>query len=233
MATKSNKVSRKHKYLHLKKHKKTNKQNKITNEHKPIIIHVDGIPGSGKTYICSKITLPNSICVDNDDIVLYAKNYIDSLLGTSQKMPSTFNSVNKIIKKKVDEIIADNISKGIKIIIFVGVRFMVDTALNNANYKYFIRLNDLGTTFRRVFTRETEKIINKGDEIKKIINNSKIEEIKLDDMVHRITNLALPYPPEFLEYKKHYKRALGICKKNNYKIMTQEQIINEINQLSK
>ena len=50
-------------------------------------------------------------------------------------------------------------------------------------------------------------------------------------MVHRITNLALPYPPEFSEYKKHYKRALGIAKKNNYKVLTQDEIIKYINKL--
>jgi hypothetical protein len=37
-------VSRKHKYPQSKTHKKINKQNKIMNEQKPIIIHVDGIP---------------------------------------------------------------------------------------------------------------------------------------------------------------------------------------------
>ncbi len=194
-----------------------------------LIYHVDGIPGSGKTYICSKITLPNSVCVDNDDIVLYAKNYVDSLLGTSQEMPRTFNSVNKIIKRKVDEIIADSISKGIKIIIFVGVRFMVDTALNDATHKYFIRLDDLEYTFRRVLLRETEKIFENYEDIKKIINNTKLEASELDDMILRKCNLALNYPPEFSDYKGMYKYKLGICKKNNYKIMTQDQIINKIN----
>jgi len=205
----------------------------ISRNHKnqPVIIHIDGIPGSGKTYICSQITIPDSVCIDNDDIVLYAKNYVDSLIGTKDEMPRTFNSVNKIIKKKVDELIKEHTRNGKKIIIFVGVRFLVDTRLNDANLRYFIKLNDLGTTFRRVFTRETEKIVDKSNEIKKIINNPKIEEIELDDMVYRITNLALPYPPEFLEYKKHYKRALGIAKKNNYKVLTQDEIIKYINKL--
>jgi hypothetical protein len=146
-------------------------------------------------------------------------------------MPRTFNSVNKIIKTKVDELVKEHTRNGKKIIIFVGVRFLVDTRLNDANIRYFIKLNDLGTTFRRVFTRETEKIVDKSNEIKKIINNPKIEEIELDDMVNRITNLALPYPPEFSEYNKHYKRALGIAKKNNYKVLTQEEIIKAINKL--
>jgi len=201
------------------------------NGNKPIIIHVDGIPGSGKTYICSKITLPNSVCIDNDDIVLESKNYVDSLLGTKDEMPRTFNSVNKVIKRKVDNLISHHFQNGKKVIIFVGVRFMVDTELNNAKYRYFIKIHNLGNTFRRVFIRETDKIIENGKKIKALINNPKVEEIELDDMVNRITNLALTYPPEFEQYKKHYKRGLGIARKNNYKILSQEDIISKINKL--
>lgn len=201
------------------------------NGNKPIIIHIDGIPGSGKTYICSKITLPNSICIDNDDIVLEAKNYVDSLLGTKDEMPRTFNSVNKVIKKIVDNLISNHFQNGKKIIIFVGVRFMANTELDNAKYRYFIKINNLGSTFRRVFIRETDKIIANGKKIKALISNPKVEEIELDDMVNRITNLALPYPPEFNQYKKHYKRGLGIARKNNYKILYQEDIISKINKL--
>jgi len=201
------------------------------NGYKLIIIHIDGIPGSGKTYICSKITLPNSICIDNDDIVLEAKNYVDSLIGTKDEMPRTFNSVNKVIKKIVDNLISNHFKNGKKIIIFVGVRFIVNTQLNNAHYRYFIKINNLGSIFRRVFIRETDKIIANGQKIKALISNPKVEEIELDDMVNRITNLALPYPPEFEQYKKHYKRGLSIARKNNYKIFSQEDIISKINKL--
>ena len=129
--------------------------------------------------------------------------------------------------------IKENIAKGKKLIIFVGVRFMVDTALNNADYKYYIKLNDIGATFRRVFLRETEKIATNYEAIKKIITDPKIEEDALDDMVNRQCNLALPYPPEFDQYKKHYKRAMGVAKENNYKVMTQDDIIKDITQTEK
>jgi len=209
-------------YTHVKTH-----VNKLAAK----IIHIDGIPGAGKTYICSKITHNDAVCIDNDDILLYAKNYVDSLLGTDKEIPRTFKSLNKVIKKKVDELIKENIGKGKKVIIFVGVRFMVNTALDNADYRYFIKLNDLEATFRRVFLRETEKIATNYEAIKNIINNPKLEEIELDDMVNRQCNLALPYPPEFDQYKKHYKRAMGVAKENNYKVMTQDDIIKDINNL--
>ena len=204
---------------------KTKHTKKNTNQ-KPIIIHIDGIPGAGKSYICTKINSPKSVCIDNDDIVLDAKNYVDS-----SNMPRTFNSVNKVIKQKVNELIEKHIKDGKRIIIFVGVRFLVDTALNDADYKYFIKLSDLGATFRRVFMRETEKIEGNLSDIKKLINDPKIEADELDDMVQRKTNLALPYPPEFSQYKKHYKRGLDIAKKNNYKIATQDKIITRIQKI--
>ena len=218
------KHSSRSKIKHTKKLQQTANQN-------PIIIHIDGIPGAGKSYICTKINSPISVCIDNDDIVLEAKNHVDSLIGTNDEMPRTFNSVNKVIKQKVNELIEKHIKDGKRIIIFVGVRFLVDTALNDADYKYFIKLSDLGATFRRVFMRETEKIEGNLSDIKKLINDPKIEADELDDMVQRKTNLALPYPPEFSQYKKHYKRALNTAKKDNYKILTQDKIIEEINNL--
>jgi hypothetical protein len=203
-----------------KKSKRTTKLNltkKIKASNKkiePLIIHVDGLPGAGKTYICSQLTLPNSVCIDNDDIVLEAKNYVDSLLGTPKAMPRTFNSVNKVIKKKVAELIEYHTKNGKRVIIFVGVRFMTDTALNNAHHRYFIKLDDLEAVYRRVFMRETEKIVSNADKIKAILADTKLDPDELDDMIIRTTNLALNYPPEFGNYKSMYKLHLGIARKN-------------------
>ncbi len=36
-----------------------------------VIIHVDGVQGSGKSYICSK--LKNVVCIDTDDIMEQTK----------------------------------------------------------------------------------------------------------------------------------------------------------------
>ena len=218
--------TKKHNTRSISKIKHTKKNIKTIKYQKPIIIHIDGIPGAGKSYICTKINSPKSVCIDNDDIVLDAKNYVDS-----SNMPRTFKSLHKVIKQKINELIEKHVNDGKRIIIFVGVRFLVDTALNDANYRYFIKLSDLGATFRRVFMRETEKIESNLGDIKKLISDPKIEVDELDGMVHRKTNLALPYPPEFSQYKKHYKRGLGIAKKNNYKIASQDEIIARIQKI--
>jgi hypothetical protein len=212
-----------------KKHASSSKQSKKFG--KPIIIHIDGMPGAGKSYICTKITRADCVCIDTDDIVLYSKNYVDSLIGTSKAMPRTFNSLLKVQKKKVDELITKHTKNGIKIIIFVGVPFMTNTALNDANPRYFIKLDDIGAIYRRVFLRETDKIVRKYDKIKKSISEKKMEEEELDDMVLRATNLALNYPPEFTDYQKLYKHKLARARKNNYKIATQDEIIKAVNAL--
>ena len=48
-----------------------------------IIIHIDGVQGSGKSYICSKLN--NILCVDTDDIMKKAIQIIESSQQTNKK----------------------------------------------------------------------------------------------------------------------------------------------------
>lgn len=63
---------------------------------KKIIVHVDGVQGSGKSYICSKIK--NVLCVDTDDIMKNAIDIIEKSQKTNKKMPRTFNQIQKVKK---------------------------------------------------------------------------------------------------------------------------------------
>jgi len=210
---------------------KTGRKTKKQVGRSPLIIHVDGLPGAGKTYICSQLSSPSVVCLDNDDIVLYAKNRVDELLGTKDEMPRTFESVGIVIQQRVTELINKYTQAGKRVILFVGVRFMVNTELNHADHRYFIKLDNLRYTFRRVFLRETEKIVENANTIKALLNDPELEEEELDDMVLRTTNLALQYPPEFDDYKGMYEHKLQLAKKNNYKVMTQTQIIDSLHKL--
>jgi len=200
---------------------------------KPIIVHIEGVQGSGKSYICSKIESSKCVCIDIDDIDLEIKNYIDSLVGTKKEMPRNFESLGIVWKTRLDEIIDKHYKQGKKVIVIVGVKriYMKNTALDNATHKYFIKLNDIKSTYRRVFIRETDKILSNGDKIKAIINDSKIDEDEITDMIYRNTNLALPYPVEYDRYVENYKRELEKAKKHNYKVLTQDAIIKSINKL--
>lgn len=218
------KHSSKSKTKHTKKLKKTENQ-------KTIIIHIEGVQGSGKSYICSKIVSSKCLCIDIDDMDLEIKNYLDSLVGTSNEMPLNFDSLGKVWKDKLDELIIKEYNAGKKVIVIVGVKriYMKNTALDTAKYKYFIKLNDLKPIYRRVFIRETDKILNNGNKIKEIINDSKIDEEEIDDKIYRLTNLALPYPVNYERYENNYKRELEKATKAKYKILTQDEIIKTIN----
>ena len=54
-----------------------------------IIIHIDGVQGSGKSFICSKIK--NILCVDTDDIMKQSIKFIEDSQNTNKKYPRTFN----------------------------------------------------------------------------------------------------------------------------------------------
>ena len=208
---------------------KAKQTKKRASSKKPIIIHIDGVQGSGKSYVCSQIQSSKCICLDIDDIDLEVKNYVDS-----SSMPKTFNSLGKVWKKRLNEIISKNIKYGKTIIVIVGVKriYMKETALDTATYKYFIKLDDINTVYRRVFIRETEKILNNGDKIMEILNNKKIEEEELCDLIIRATNSALLYPVDYDRYVDNYKREMAKAKKTNYKIMSQDTIIKTINKLA-
>ena len=199
----------------------------------PILIHIEGVQGSGKSYICSKIVSSKCLCIDIDDMDLEIKNYLDSLVGTPNEMPLNFDSLGKVWKDKLEEKIALEYNAGKKIIVIVGVKriYMKNTTLDTARYKYFIKLNDLKTIYRRVFIRETNKILDNGDKIKAIINNPKIDENEIDDKVLRLTNLALPYPFDYEGYENNYKRELDKVKKAKYNILTQDKIIAKIQKI--
>lgn len=212
--------------------KYTKKTTKTANQ-KPIIIHIEGVQGSGKSYICSKIVSSKCLCIDIDDMDLELKNYLDSLIGTPNEMPLNFDSLGKVWKAKLNELIIKEYNAGKKVIVIVGVKriYMKNTALDNAKYKYFIKLNNLKPIYRRVFVRETDKILDNGAKIKAIINNPKIDENEIDDKIYRLTNLALPYPFDYEGYENNYKRELDKAKTAKYNILTQDKIIARIQKI--
>ena len=57
-----------------------------------MIIHIDGVQGIGKSYLCSKIKMK---CVDTDKIIDKAYNIIEKSQKTS-KMPKTMNQIKKV-----------------------------------------------------------------------------------------------------------------------------------------
>jgi len=178
-----------------------------------MIIHVTGIQGSGKSFICSK--LPNIKCIDTDDIMYETYDIIKK-----KNLPQTDNQFYKISDKIVDNFI----EKGD--VLFVGMTIEIP----NPDYKFFIKIEDLDTVYRRLILRELDKIVeNKANIIKHIKNEKKPEDIH----VSRIAKIGVHVELKYKNFVKMYKEDLKMAKKDGYKPMTQKEIIRFLKNIKK
>lgn len=187
-----------------------------------IIIHIDGVQGSGKSYICSK--LKNILCVDTDDIMKKALNIIENSQKTNKKIPKTDNQLEKIKKQLVDKYLKKYLKNNDKIV-FVGMT----TDIPQATHKFFIKITDFTSVFKKLLLRELDKIFVNYKKIKNHINKeSNPKEIN----VEKIADLSLIFPINYNAFLEDYKERLNKAKKNKYLPKTQEQIISIVNNLN-
>ena len=180
-----------------------------------MIIHIDGVQGSGKSYLCSQLKMK---CIDTDDIATQAYNTIEKSQKTKQKIPRTMYQIKKISNKIIQSLCRSGD------IVFVGMT----ATIPNPDIKYFIKITDFKTVFKRLVSRELDKIIKNQTKIKKAINN--MENPKMD-LIKREGNLSVPFPPNYNDFISDYKERSKVAKKNGYELKTQEQIIQQINNL--
>ena len=177
-----------------------------------IVIHVAGIQGSGKSFLCNSLN-KNILCVDTDDINIEA-NKINPF------------QTDKELKKKVNIIVNKYINNTkYKIIVFVGM-----TAEIKTKNKYFIKITDFVKTYKRVAMRELEKIYLNYHKVKKLIEQTKDVD-NMDTDIFDITGISLYFPISYKDYVDNYNIMLEDAIKDNYKPMTQSQIINLINNI--
>ena len=182
-----------------------------------IIIHIDGVQGSGKSYICSK--LKNIVCVDTDDLANEAMQMIEDSQKTNKKIPRTSNQLRIMGKKLVNEYIENNDR-----IAFVGMT--ADIPL--ATHKFFIKITDFTSVYKRLLLRELEKIVANYKKIKKHIDEeSNPKEIN----VQRLAEMSVEFPVDYRSFLEDYRERLSEAKKRNYLPKTQEQIISIVNNL--
>jgi len=180
-----------------------------------IIIHIDGVQGSGKSYICNK--LKKIYCVDTDDIQNKAITIIEKSQNTNNKLPRTLKSLIKIKNKLVNDIINNN-----NFIVFVGMT----ANIQNPTYKFFIKITDFTGVYKRLLLRELNKIIKNKNQIIKHIN----EETNPNEIdIMRISNLSVMFPVFYNDFINDYKYRIKKAKEDGYIIKTQDEIINEIN----
>jgi len=171
-----------------------------------IIIHVDGVQGSGKTYIISKIK--NIKCVDTDDI-----------MNKAIRLSKTPGDIKKIEKSIVNEYIKNNNK-----ILFTGMN--VD--IPNPTHKYFIKIENLQTVYKRLLLRELEKINMNYQKLKKYIN---FGDNLNEKNIRAVANMSVGFPYSYDMFLEDYQMLLKIAKDKKYQIKTQDQIIKDIQSL--
>jgi len=180
-----------------------------------IIIHIDGVQGSGKSFICSKIK--NILCIDTDNIMKQSIKIIEDSQNTNKPYLRTFNQMKKIEKQIINKYINDNDK-----IIFVGMT----ATIPNPTHKFFIKITDLSGVYKRLLLRELEKITLHYKKIKRhIIEENDPKEID----IQRIADMSLVFPVSYNDFLEDYKERLKEATTKKYLAKTIEQIIDIIN----
>jgi hypothetical protein len=182
-----------------------------------IIIHIDGIQGSGKSYICSQIK--HIRCVDTDDIYKQAIKIIDDSQMTNNKIPRTVDHLTQIKNMIVNYYIKNNNK-----IVFVGITDDIPLA----THKFFIKIIDFTSVYKRLLLRELEKIVTNYSKIKKCIKDE-IDPKEID--IQRVAELSILFPATYDEFMEDYIDRLQRAKQKKYIPKTQEQIIKIINNI--
>jgi len=184
-----------------------------------LIIHIDGVQGSGKSYICSK--LKNILCIDTDDIMEQTKKEVSSILQSA--FPSKINKSTLKLIKQVESKIVQNYIKNNTIIVFVGMTVNIP----NPTYKFFIKINDFETVYKRLLLRELEKIVTNHKKIKTYIKNTNPKKMNIFNISHQ----SILFPSTYDSFLEDYKERLADAKKQKYLPKTQDEIIYFINNL--
>jgi hypothetical protein len=117
---------------------------------------------------------------------------IENSQQTNKKMPKTLNQLQKIKKLLVNNYLKNNNK-----IAFVGMT--VD--IPSPTHKFFIKITDFTSVYKRLLLRELEKISINYKKIKKHIN----EEINPKEInIQRISDLSLSFPVGYKDFLKDY-----------------------------
>ena len=177
-----------------------------------MLIRIFGTPGSGKTYICSKLS-KNIKCIDTDDYITRAYD-----LSVKNNLKINQKKIGELGKKLITEEI-----KKYKSIVVTGNYFDI-----KADYNFFIKIPN--NKFKNIYDRVIKREINKY-KIIKIPNNLKGEDLMyLLRYKYHLNAVNVPYT-SFDFYKEMYDYDFKNAEKNKDIILKQEQIISYINKL--
>jgi dephospho-CoA kinase len=199
------------------------------------IVSIRGVPGSGKSFICSQLKNKNVECIDTDDVlteaydIMIGSNIVKSNLHKcNKKSPDTIvwhRAIANPILKKGTELLNKKIKESnAALIIVVGIMLSC-----KADRVFFVTMDEatLKKAYRRTMKRELSKITKNKNTLLKLIDKSPIDRIGLDLTFQYHIN-ALEIGTTFPNYKEVYKHALKHEKKSKATCASQSQIIRQI-----
>jgi len=97
----------------------------------------------------------------------------------------------------------------------------------NPTYKFFIKIDDFETVYKRLLLRELDKIVLNNSKIKTYIKNTNPREMNIFNVSHQ----SILFPSTYDSFLQDYKERLQEAKEQKYLSRTQKQIIKFINNL--
>jgi adenylate kinase family enzyme len=195
-----------------------------------MIIHIDGVQGSGKSWLCNKLLkLNNIVCIDTDDINKLALDELQKDKNFA-KIRNVKSATKKLAIKMIsirDELIQLYGNKDDKLLIFAGMTLPII----NADLKYFIKITKFEDTYRKLMFREFTKFFDNKREIFKIIKNDDVKFVNFN--IEQLTNISVNIPISYEDFLNDYTERLNDAKKNGYQPCSQKDIYIILKEISR
>lgn len=199
-----------------------------------MLIHVDGNPGIGKTYLCSLLKhLPNAVCVDGDDLYgdVMAQIAADRALAHQLLMGGP-QQREQIISRFMRPLLQQTLERAaIVIIVGTAMCFECPGIKVRPDVRFWMRLESddmLPAMYHRLVVRETQKIETHLAQIKKLLERPVGGRGLTPEQLHlELRNIYRPaglYPPDYVNFRNMYHENIDWARNNDYQLGTQAEI---------
>lgn len=200
-----------------------------------VCVHIRGIVGSDKSWICKQLREMNILCIDTDNVL---QEVFVKLRESSPKFQKLLRSkwsdkdnwwktMSRTGKKEIERTIQRKREDGISVVV-VGNSISED--IGGVDKTFFIKMSEraLGQAYRRLMLRELEKIVGTSHATARVIQHENLYEIGA--ILSNITTPSYPitFGTSFEIYEEYYQEWLGKAEKSGYIIMTQPEILKTI-----
>lgn len=174
------------------------------------VAHIEGVQGSGKSYICSQ--LPKKLpCLDTDDYISDA--YME--LSNGGKSLTTQKAVWRLAQSWLDEDVERE-----KQVVVAGILLRP----KNITHRYYVTMND--HQLREAYCRLLKREIQKFKEVPQLkCADAKVMDQRLKYQYH-LNAWSPGYGASFKKYKAYYNSFKADCR--GYKKLSQDEIVDSI-----